>query len=78
MKLVALLKEIKKLNLPLGKFAVSGSGPLTAHGIRETSDVDIIILPEIYGQLKNESWEEKIWSNGAKYLAKGNFEVCME
>ncbi len=78
MKLAKLIKEIESLSLPTGKFAVFGSGPLTAHGIRETQDIDIIALPEIYDQLKNEGWEEKTWPSGSQYLAKGNFEICKE
>ncbi|MDO8638628.1 MAG: hypothetical protein Q7R43_03565 [Candidatus Daviesbacteria bacterium] len=78
MKLTELLKEFENIDLPLGKFAVFGSGPLTAHEIRETNDIDIIVLPATYDQLKNEGWKEKIWPSGSKYLAKGNFEVCKE
>ena len=72
-----IIKEIKSLNLPFGKYAVFGSGPLHIHGIRETTDVDIVVLPEIYNQLKRSGWVEKSWESGppGRYLQLGNIEI---
>ena len=71
-----IFEKVASLNLPIGKYVVFGSGPLQARGIRESRDIDILTLPEIYDQLKNQGdWEEKIWPNGDKYLEKDSIEV---
>ena len=69
------LKEVQGLNLPFGKYVVFGSGSLHIHGIRETRDIDIFTLPEVYEQLKSHGWEEKTYPSGDSFLAKGKFEV---
>lgn len=74
-----LTEKVKELNLPFGKYAVFGSGPLSVHGIRETRDIDIITTPEIYHQLKTQpGWEEKSWPSGGKFLSKDEFEVTTD
>lgn len=37
-----LIKELLKLDLPASEFAVFGSGPMMAHGLRDCNDLDII------------------------------------
>lgn len=34
---------LKKYNLPLGEYAIGGSGPLGIRGIREINDIDILV-----------------------------------
>jgi len=38
---------LKKYNLPLGQYAVIGSGPLGIRNLREIGDIDIIVSPEL-------------------------------
>lgn len=38
---------LKKLNLPLGQYAVIGSGPLGIRYLREIGDIDIVVSPEL-------------------------------
>lgn len=38
-----LFEELKKLALPQGEYAIFGSGPLWARGIREGKDIDVIV-----------------------------------
>ena len=41
------LNALKKYDLPIGQYAVSGSGPLGIRGLREIGDVDIIVSPQL-------------------------------
>ena len=66
-----IFQKVKELNLPPGQYVVFGSGPLAAHSIRPTRDVDLFVTTALYQQLKNEGWEEKGWPlTGGKYLSK--------
>lgn len=38
---------LKKLNLPLNHYAISGSGPLGIRNLREMGDVDIVVSPQL-------------------------------
>jgi hypothetical protein len=51
-----IIKEVKSLNLPIGQYVVFGSGPLQIHGIRESNDVDLLVLPGLFEKLKGEGW----------------------
>jgi len=35
-----LVDEVRKMDLPLGKYAISGSGPVAIRGLREGRDLD--------------------------------------
>ena len=57
---------IKKLNLPLGQYIITGSGALGARNLREIGDIDILVVPELWKSLAekygvvNEGVEEKV------------------
>jgi hypothetical protein len=51
---VDIFREVKALDLPFGEYVVFGSGPLAAHGIRPTSDVDLFVTTMLYEKLKAE------------------------
>lgn len=40
-------QELKKLNLPQGQYAIFGSGPLAIRNIRDSHDIDIIVIKEL-------------------------------
>ena len=42
------LDELKQLNLPQGKFAIFGSGPLGARNLKECRDLDVIATEDIF------------------------------
>ena len=44
--------EVRELNLPLGAYAITSSGPLGVRGIREINDADLIAKDDLYNQLK--------------------------
>jgi len=38
---------LKNLNLPIGQYAIIGSGPLGIRNLREIGDIDIVVSPEL-------------------------------
>lgn len=47
-----LFEALKKLNFPVGQYAIFGSGPMWVRGIRESDDLDIIVRGEAWEQAK--------------------------
>ena len=50
-------KEIEHLDLPTGDYVVLGSGVLAALGIRDIADVDLLVRPRLFDQLRERGWE---------------------
>jgi hypothetical protein len=74
---VDIFAEVKHVSLPLGQYVVFGSGPLMAHGIRDSADVDLFVTPTLYQTLKADGWEEKELNNppGGVCLFRGIYEA---
>lgn len=51
-----IFKKLGELNFPLGEYVVVG-GAVTAHGIRESEDLDILVTPKLYQQLKKQGFK---------------------
>jgi hypothetical protein len=70
---VNIFRQVADLGLPLGQYVVFGGGPLAAHGIRPTTDVDLFVTTTVYEQLKLAGWEEHdVPAPGeGRYLAQG-------
>jgi hypothetical protein len=71
------LAAVRVLDLPADQFAVFGSGPLLAHGLRaEVSDVDLLAAPALWSLL---SWSGPVLLTdsgiGEKVTLPGNVEV---
>lgn len=64
------LEELKFLNLPLGAYAITGSGPLAIRGLREASDVDIVVKKELWNELikRFDPYDER-------HIKIGNIEI---
>lgn len=45
------LSKLKKLNLPIDKYAVFGSGPIAIRGIRDSKDIDVIVKQDLWREL---------------------------
>lgn len=45
------LDELKELNLPQGKYAVWGSGPLAIRDLRENKDIDLVVSLDLWNKL---------------------------
>jgi hypothetical protein len=52
---MSIFDRVKVLNFPAGCYAVFGSGPMEAHGLRPARDVDIIVTTEFYLKCKKDS-----------------------
>lgn len=46
--------DFKKLNLPIGHYAITGSGPLGIRNLREMQDIDIIVDDELWETLAKQ------------------------
>jgi hypothetical protein len=51
--------QVQSLNLPLGKYAVIGSGVMSAYGIRTHRDIDLVVTQDLYKELKKRGWQTK-------------------
>ena len=51
-----LFEEVKRLDLPPGEYVVIGSGILGALGIRDIADVDLLVSPRVFEQLRERGW----------------------
>ncbi len=46
--------QIKQLQLPLGQYIVMGGATLAVRSIRETKDLDILVMPGLFEELKKQ------------------------
>jgi hypothetical protein len=58
-----LISKIKELNLPDGHYMVMGSAILQIFGIRIAQDIDLLVSPELFKELK----EKRGWHVHPKY-----------
>jgi hypothetical protein len=69
------LKKLKELNLPRGKFAIFGSGPMGIRGLREIGDLDVIITEDIFNNFKQRpDFKLDKKKSGNEYLEKDGIE----
>ncbi|MFH1979038.1 MAG: hypothetical protein ABII97_01470 [Patescibacteria group bacterium] len=55
-----LFERLKQLNLPKGRYAIFGSAPMCARGLRECRDLDVIVTEDIFNEYKEKpNWETK-------------------
>ena len=70
-----IIQKIKELDLMPGQYVVIGSGILGVLGIRESNDIDIVVLPSQHEKLRETGeWEEYI-KYEKTYLRKDVFEI---
>src|SRR3989338_6325571 len=69
------LIELKKLNLPRGKYALFGSAPMGIRGIRQCKDIDVVVDESLWQEYKNKpEWKYQTTKNGVEHLSKGIIE----
>lgn len=72
-----LFEKLKELNLPKGKFAIFGSGPMGIRGLREIRDLNLIVTQDIFDEFRNrKDWNLK--TDVCEGLYKDNIEMCYE
>lgn len=68
-----LLKELNKLELPIGEYAITSSGPLGIRGIRESNDLDVIVTKTQWKKLVT-----KYPVHNQSKIAIGNIDLSYE
>lgn len=62
-----LLEKLKKLDLPLGKYAIAGSTIMSIRGWRECKDIDIIVKKDLWDFLVKKYSSYQIKDNLIRY-----------
>lgn len=70
-----LFQRVKKLKLPVGKYALFGSAPLGIRGLKDCHDIDIIVTKDLWDEYKAKGWEIKIMSHDSQYLWSDKIEL---
>jgi hypothetical protein len=52
-----IIAKVKALHLPEGSYVVYGSAPMTLVNLREAADIDFLVTPELYQQLRAKDWQ---------------------
>lgn len=71
-----LFDAVRRLELPIGKYAIFGGGQLCVREIRECHDVDIIVDEDLWNKYKTKpEWKLGKSQNGSDYLHNGAVEL---
>ena len=73
-----LFQRVKKLNLPIGKYALFGSAPMGIRGLKECHDIDMVVDEDLWQEYKNKAgWQYKITEHGVEHIESddGDFEI---
>jgi len=71
-----LLQKLKELDLPKGKFAIFGSGPICIRKLRKAGDLDVIVTEDIYSYFRNKlGFKAEKKASGFEYLDKNGVEL---
>jgi len=77
-----LIKEIKKLGFPPDSYIIVGSGHLSAIGLKEPHDIDIVVTKDLFAKCKKEGWEQMPFTYPDKlghiFLRKGFTELYLD
>jgi len=71
-----LFEKVKELKLPVGEYALFGSAPMAVRGLRDSRDIDIIVIDELFEICRNDAkWQVKRFDDGREYLTYENMEM---
>ncbi len=70
-----IISAVKKLDLPEGEFIVFGSCPMAAAGIRESSDIDLLVTSKVLKDLEQAGWKRLVKAENDAPLTFGDFEA---
>src|SRR3989344_4220256 len=73
---MTLTERVKELHFHRGEYAVFGSGPMEAHGLRHAHDIDIIVTSDLFQKCKeNPEWIARELRDHHQSLKKGDIEL---
>ncbi|HIH46745.1 TPA: NUDIX domain-containing protein [Candidatus Woesearchaeota archaeon] len=64
------LEGLKCLKLPLGEYAITGSGPMAVRGLREANDIDVVVKKTLWLELL-----KRFVPYDSKHMKIGNIEI---
>ncbi len=78
-----IINQLKKLNFPEGEYIVVGSALMGLLGLKICNDLDIIVTPRLFEELKSSGeWDEVPWTYLGKtdqsFLRKGSVEIYLD
>lgn len=75
-----LFQNIRSLNLPIGEYAIFGSGPIGIRDLRKINDIDVIVTEKIFNKyLDKPGWEIKYtYNNGHRFERLTNDDLVIE
>ena len=76
MKNNALFQKVKELKLPENKYALFGSASMGIRGLKECSDIDLVVTEDLWQEFKNkQGWEYKITENSVEYIQNSDSNI---
>jgi hypothetical protein len=66
-----IFSQVKALDLPLGSYAVVGSGVMSAFGIRQHQDIDLVVTQGLYDELQRRGWKKSQAKPGIEVVVSG-------
>jgi hypothetical protein len=77
-----IIQEVRKLDFPVGKYVVVGSGPLAVRGLKEARDIDIVVTEDLFERCISDGWDILPWTYpekiGQSYLRRGIVELNLD
>lgn len=70
-----IVTKVKSLNLPMGSYIVFGSCPMTAAGLREANDIDLLVSEEVFAKLQKAGWQILDKGSNDNPVVSGVFEA---
>lgn len=70
-----IIKAVKAQDFPAGSYIVFGSCPMALAEIRQSSDIDMLVTPELYQELAQKGWKKIVKAPGDEPLTSGDFEA---
>lgn len=72
------IAEILALELQADQYIVAGGASMTIRGLRDTSDIDLVVTQELFDRLSALEWVQKPRPNGQPGLKRGRVEVYLD
>lgn len=72
------ISAIRALNLPVGDYVVVGGAAMAVRGLKDTSDIDLVVTPRLFETLASSGWTLKPRPNGKPGLRHGHMEAYLD